>query len=101
LLGTGFLTYAFLHHTNARKVIALEKERKYAEELLILAKESNGRLEIINVDVWGWGAYDMLKYHLKDIKVHPWEEGILIKKSKIFILIRNILIFYKLSFSSP
>ncbi|PKY25922.1 S-adenosyl-L-methionine-dependent methyltransferase [Rhizophagus irregularis] len=45
--GTGFLTYAFLHHTNARKIIALEREKKYADELSLLAKESD---------------------------VHPWEE---------------------------
>lgn len=75
MLGTGFLTYAFLHHTNARKIIALERDKKYAEELSLLAKESNGRLEVLHADIWEWKIYDILKYHLKDIKVHPWEEG--------------------------
>ncbi|GBB92148.1 hypothetical protein RclHR1_19700006 [Rhizophagus clarus] len=72
--GRGFLTYALLHHTNARKIIALEKDKKLALELSILAEESNGRLEVINTDIWEWKTYDMLKYHLSDVKVHPWEE---------------------------
>ncbi|RGB34365.1 S-adenosyl-L-methionine-dependent methyltransferase [Rhizophagus diaphanus] len=72
--GTGFLTYAFLHHTNARKIIALEREKKYADELSLLAKESDGRLEVIHAEIWEWKTYDLLKHYLSDIKVHPWEE---------------------------
>ncbi|RIA99163.1 ribosomal RNA adenine methyltransferase KsgA/Erm [Glomus cerebriforme] len=72
--GMGFLTHAFLHHTNARKILALEKENKYINELSILAKESNGRLEVLNADVWDWSIYDMLKHRLTNLQVHSWEE---------------------------
>jgi hypothetical protein len=74
LLGIGFLTHAILHHTNARKIIALEKDKKCVDELSILAEESNGRLEVLNVNPEEWITYDKLKHHL-NLQVHPWEEG--------------------------
>ncbi|CAI2190837.1 8063_t:CDS:2 [Funneliformis geosporum] len=72
--GVGFLTHALLHSTNARKIIALENDKKYVNELSTLVKESDGRLEILNIDVYKWDTYDHIKSHLSHIKIHPWEE---------------------------
>ena len=72
----GFLTHAFLHHTNARKIIALESDKKYVDELSTLVKESNGRLEVFNIDISKWNTYNNLKNHLSSLQVHPWKEGI-------------------------
>ncbi|CAG8668762.1 13532_t:CDS:2 [Funneliformis mosseae] len=72
--GVGFLTHALLNHTNARKIIALENDKRYVNELSTLVKESDGRLEILNIDIYKWDTYDHIKTHLTHIQIHPWEE---------------------------
>ncbi|CAG8661888.1 9466_t:CDS:2 [Gigaspora rosea] len=71
-------------HTNAKKIIALDNDQECVENLMRLAEESSGRLEVTQAEnnivskfasnklevICSW----LQKEKLADMQVYPWEE---------------------------
>ncbi|CAG8559809.1 3312_t:CDS:2 [Dentiscutata erythropus] len=83
-INSGFLTHALLKHTNAKRIIALDNDKECVENLMRLAEESSGRLEVTQAEnnivskfasnkleiICSW----LQKEKLADTQVYPWEE---------------------------